>query len=459
MNARFKIASSLTAIALLAGMAILVPAQARQTEEDLHSDNMKMLARTPITLDKDVFAQGSDFAFQNKLVVAGSYSGPAFFKIKKKKPFIKQVGVLVCPGGQGDVSILGKFVFSSVDSARVGPECSPEDTATAPNNQYAAGEAFEGIRVISLKDGLKRPKQVGFINLDCGSHTHTIVPGPVKSYMYIESYPLGAQVPTCSTVSHRKVQIVEFDTKDPTKFKILDPLDVSPAIGCHDVTVFPEKNIAIAACISQSMVLDITDPAKPEVLSVINNPDIQIHHSSSFTWDGKYAILSDEYGGAASPGGCAADANSTIGAMWFYNVEDPANPRLDGHYSLPRIPPGADDPDEGQRFRCTTHLYTILPMKDPSKYIAFASYYAGGISGVDFSDPANPQEIAFYLPLPGGILPDMWAAYWYNGRVYANNHLGGQGVEVFKVKGYGKKTVRYYKGDFNPQIQISSQLK
>jgi hypothetical protein len=55
---------------------------------------------------------------------------------------------------------------------------------------------------------------------------------------------------------------------------------------------------------------------------------------------------------------------------------------------------------------------------------------------VDFTDPANAQQIAFYLPRQGrsGIT---WSSYWYNGFVYANNlSTGGasRGLDVFTVE-------------------------
>jgi hypothetical protein len=271
-----------------------------------------------------------------------------------------------------------------------------------------------------------------------------------------------SQSDTCNAAAgHGSVGIVKFPTNDPSKAELIDPFDVTPTplpndapIGCHDLQAWPEEDIVIAACITESQVWDISDPAKPEILARITNPDVQIHHSAAFTWDGKYAIISDEYGGAAGGGGCTGDKDSTVGAMWFYNIEDPANPVLEGNYSLPRVP-AWDDEQEAQRARCTTHLYTILPMKDPSKYIAIGSYYSGGISAVDFSDPSDPQEIGHYLHQPGGVLPDTWSTYWYNGRIYTNDYLSGFGVGVFKMKGTGKRKVNFYDGGLNPQTQIA----
>ena len=74
----------------------------------------------------------------------------------------------------------------------------------------------------------------------------------------------------------------------------------------------------------------------------------------------------------------------------------PVDPALEGSYSLPRVPP-VDSPEEAERFRCTTHNYAILPMRDPDRYVAVSPYYSGGLSVVDFSDPAAPRGAR---PLP-----------------------------------------------------------
>lgn len=54
-----------------------------------------------------------------------------------------------------------------------------------------------------------------------------------------------------------------------------------------------------------------------------------------------------------------------------------------------------------------------------------------------------------------GVLPDTWSSYWYNGRIYTNDHLSGHGVGVYKMKGLGLTQVNYYAGGSNPQTQIA----
>lgn len=458
-------------IGVLAAIALLIVGGGVQASppghnEDIHSDNVKMLQRRLIVVDKDVHGQGSDMAFKGRLAYAGSFQGTALYKIlSKRNGYLKQIGFHPCPGSQGDISVWGAFVFVSIDA----PGSNNVENAVC-NNTPATGfkeaetsTGLEGIRVVDYSDP-KQPKQVAFVATKCGSHTHTLAPAGDTVYMYVEAYPLNQTADCNAAAGHGEVDILKFPANDPSKLEIAGALDVSRTpvpndtpIGCHDLQAWPERDIVIAACITEAQVWNIENPAKPEILSRITNPDVQVWHSAAFTWDGKFAIISDEYGGAAGGGGCAADKDSTIGAMWFYNIEDPANPSLEGHYSLPRIPPGPDSQQESAAYRCTTHIYTILPMKT-DKYIAVSSYYRGGISAVDFTDPANPEEIGYYLMYPGGVLPDTWSAYWYNGRVYTNDHVSGLGVGVFKIKGLAKRQVLYYGGTLNPQTQVQASL-
>jgi hypothetical protein len=453
---------------LLAGVIALfvaVPAMATHNE-DIHSENARLLAHKPIALGEDTFAQGSDLAFQKNLIAAGAYEGVGFFKRLATKPYIKQIGFYSCPGSQGDVSLWGKYMFISVDS----PSSNNGSGNHCNNTDESSGK--EGIRIVDISN-IEQPKQVKFLATECGSHTHVLVPaGNNKLYVYINSYPLPGNTESCPQVDHQRFAIAEVPLGNVTAAKVMDPGNVPLSlIGCHDTTVFPEKDIGIAACINNTNMLDISNPAKPEVLATIETPSSQIDHSSSFSWDGKYAIISDEYGGAAGGGGCAGNDQSMIGAMYFYNIEDPSNPVLEGSYSLPRVPP-ADDPGEAERFRCTTHLYSILPTKSTvpgapkpvgsqnnRKYVAVSSYYAGGISAVDFSDPANPEEIGYYIHQPNGEMPDSWSGYWYNNRIYSNDHSSLHGLRVFKMKGgFGKRKMMSFGPRFNPQLQISKDL-
>jgi hypothetical protein len=446
---------------MLAGLFGAIPATASH-DDDIHSDNIKLLKRNAFEAEKDLAAQGSDLAFKGKTIFAGSYQGTGFFKIKSRSDgFIEQIGFHQCPGSQGDVSVLGDLLFVSIDATG----SNNVENASCNNTKTNLSDSSlgkEGVRIVDISN-LQQPKQVAFIETDCGSHTNTLLPDGDTTYVYVESYPISGQGPSCNQLSHRKISIIKVPNAAPEKAELVgvDSGFLPPdTVGCHDVTYYPQRDLAIAACLGVWLTMDVSNPAKPEILSETRNEEMELDHSSAITWDGNIALIGDEHGGAAGGGGCSQDSNSPVGAMWFYDISgDKVNsPELLGRHSLPRIPPFSND--EANRTRCTTHNFNVLPMKDPKKYIVVSSYYAGGIAAIDFSDIKNPdaeepiKEIGHYIHIPGGVLPDTWSAYWYNGRIYANNHLGGHGLEVFKLKRTGRKVVKFFKGDMNPQVQV-----
>ena len=440
MKTRF-LAMAVAAVVLAAGGA-----GAQSGPDDLHSDNIEQIARGPIKIPGGGIADGSDLAFQGNLIVAGSYSGTAFFKITKGAPYVKQVGFHMCPGGQGDVSVYKNLAFVSLDS----PQNPQAIGCSEPSAKESAGK--EGIRILDISDPT-RPEQVHFVETDCGSHTHVINPQGDTVYIYNQSYPLGVQTATCSVASHRKVSIVEVPVNAPTKAKVIGNLDVSPEIGCHDVTIFPDGKTAAAACIGETQIWDVSDPAMPSIVSRIVNPSIEIHHGTGVTWDQKYLAIADEFAGSVT-GECAGDQNSPIGALWFYDISDPSLPVLAGYYNVPR---GArpETPEEAAYMKCTSHNFNILPMKDKDSYIAVVGYRSAGMSVVDFSDPAAPVELAYYKQMEEGQIPDVWSGYWYNGRVYTNDNAAARGLSVYELKGTSAKEVRSFKTRLNPQVQVA----
>ena len=73
------------------------------------------------------------------------------------------------------------------------------------------------------------------------------------------------------------------------------------------------------------------------------------------------------------------------------------------------------------------HNGNIIPVL--GRYLLVAGWYYGGTSVVDFTNPAQPQEVAYYdFDSPSG---ESWSSYWYNGRIYSNDM--NRGVDVFSM--------------------------
>src|SRR4029450_133739 len=79
---------------------------------------------------------------------------------------------VVCPGGQGDVSVYGNLLFMSVEQTRSRPDCGPQGVQPPVSN-----ERFRGVRIFDIRD-MRKPKQVAAVQTCRGSHTHTLVVDP-----------------------------------------------------------------------------------------------------------------------------------------------------------------------------------------------------------------------------------------------------------------------------------------
>ncbi|HSH21402.1 MAG TPA: hypothetical protein VK992_02140 [Candidatus Caenarcaniphilales bacterium] len=397
-------------------------------DADEHSDNMFLVANWD---DGGTYRQGSDLAFWGTTAVLGNFGAPGGFRLVdiSDPSAPREIGQFECPGPQADVSIWKKLAFVSVDSPRSSPECGAGGASTTA---VSAGQAFEGIRVVDISDPTK-PKQIAFVDTDCGSHTNTLVPDEANDRLlvYVLSYPLSGQGTDCNAETHRQISVVEVPLKAPAEARVVSTPDVSPAIGCHDVTVDLERGIAGAACLTESQLWDISDPVNPVVMSHIVNPAINIHHSSTFSWSGDTLVIGDELGGAvATPGCVGGDPHLPLGALWFYDVSNPATPTVAGSFRIPQ--------DEVTIF-CTAHNFNVVPTRTGADVLVSA-WYNGGTTVLDFTDPANVEQIGYYIP-KAPKLAAAWSSYWYRGFIYANNFdedvnsLSGQsrGLDVFAI--------------------------
>ena len=431
---------------------------------DQHSPGFQLLANFPTS----TAATQSDLAFQGDMAFVGNYNGFRIFDISDpRNPTL--VEDVLCPGPQNDISIWGDAIVLSVDSvrlanpARPGAAASDCDSVAAPAAQVQDPAAWEGLRIFSLSEILSMPPDPdGFtrplvpataIYADCGSHTHTGIPHGDHVDVYVSSYPLrsgpgcGPGNPQGEDPLHRKISIVQVDPDTPSNsaflkevpidvptFDLLVPFGFNPMQGCHDMQVYPGVDLAAVACVSVGQLWDISDPENPDTLNSeweVDQPEVQIYHSAAFTWDADTVLFGDEI----VFGSC--DDGTGSGRTWFHDAGDGSTL---GWFQIPRAQPGE---------YCSSHLFTVL--ERGGRDIMVASWYAGGTTVIDFTDPANPVEIAYYDPAP--VAPGdegYWASYEYNGFIYGNGLSRGFDVLWSAQVRAGDK----HEAELNPQTQL-----
>jgi hypothetical protein len=411
----------------------------------IQSQNIKLLSNVP----KSTSATQSDLAFEGNLVYAGNYDGFRVIDFSEKESPVVTTDFR-CPGAQGDVSVYRGLLFSSVDAPRSNDTC-----VSTPVSASTAG-AWEGVRIFDVSDPTA-PSLANAVRTDCGSHTNTIVPDGDTVYVYVSSYPLGTAAlgPNCSQ-PHGFISIITVPVADPSAATVskyhLDagtetavyPIGGGPFsfTACHDISVFTAIDRAAAACLSESQMWDISDPAHPQFVwrfddPVVNTANIDLWHSSSFSWDGDVVAFGDESGG----GGAArcADPTDQQGRIWFVDAE--SGTFLD-NYKIPRSESGT----------CTMHNFNFVPLKGGRKVLV-SSAYTGGTTVVDVDALLGgaselQAEIGFYRPHGGNA----WSSYWYNGFIYANDILRGVDALVLadRTRAAGQKLPM-----LNPQTQTN----
>ncbi|MDE2980650.1 MAG: hypothetical protein OXU74_05570 [Gemmatimonadota bacterium] len=199
-----------------------------------------------------------------------------------------------------------------------------------------------------------------------------------------------------------------------------------PAPGptqCHDITVYPAIGLAGGACVGYGLLLDITDPASPTRLQAVADSNFAIWHSATFNNDGTAILFTDEWGGGGAPK-CRADDPVEWGANAIFTIED-GEMVFQSYYKLPAPQTSLEN--------CVAHNGSLIPI--PGRDIMIQGWYQGGISLIDWTDPANPVEIGFHDRGPSNATSQgpggSWSVYWYNG-VIVNSEIS-RGMDIFEL--------------------------
>lgn len=426
------------------------------TDAETASWNMRHLVNSP---RPDAFTNpdnpgdlnfaNSDMGFQGNRVVVGNFAGFMIYDISD--PANPQLEVqVVCPGGQGDVSIFGDLVFMSVEQARGRLDCGPQGTDGSVDP-----ERFRGVRIFDISD-IQNPVQVAAVQTCRGSHTHTLLDSPHDAenvYVYNSGSSFvrpGEELEGCvperpeddMDTSLFRIEVIQVPLSNPADARVVSEprifadeetgrLDAVQPTGrsresnhCHDITIYPDLGLAAGACSGNGILLDITDPANPQRVDYVSDENFAYWHSSTFNNDGSTVIFTDEWGGGTSAR-CRAEDPVEWGANALFRMVD-GEMEFASYYKLP-VPQEATE-------NCVAHNGSLVPV--PGRDIKVQAWYQGGVSVFDFTDPENPFEIAYFdrgpidadQLLTGGF----WSTYWYNGYIYGTEIA--RGLDVFELE-------------------------
>ena len=448
----------------------------QKTIDQLGMPNISKIPKPMHLVIAQLAFANSDLAFHGNQLFQGNFYGVNIYDISNPANAALLTS-LVCPGGQGDVSVYKNLLFMSVEMPNGRLDCGTEGFPPEPpppageekdkekrkkRIPAAQKERFRGVRIFDISD-IKSPKQVAAVQTCRGSHTHTLVTDPHDKdnvYIYVSGTSFVRQPEELAGCSGEKpdkdpntalfrIEVIQVPVAAPQDAKVVSSprLFIDARTGamnglsnggthgkkgaekpedtdqCHDITVYSAIGLAAGACSGNGIVLDIKDPVHPKRLDAVNDPNYSYWHSASFSNDGAKVVFTDEWGGGLGAR-CRPNDPSNWGADAIFRLKD-NKLSFANYYKLPAA--------QGDTENCVAHNGSLIPV--PGRDIEVQAWYQGGVSVMDFTDAAHPFEIAYFDRGPVDpttlVLGGEWSAYWYNGRIYASEIA--RGLDVFEL--------------------------
>src|SRR5215467_13946626 len=299
----------------------------------MRSGNLARIPKSSQMVIAQLAFANSDLAFQGNHLFLGNFYGVSIYDISNPAN-ATLVTSLVCPGGQGDVSVYKNLLFMSVEQPNGRLDCGAQGFPADPPPAAGAGDQkeaprrripsaqkdrFRGVRIFDISD-IKNPKQMAAVQTCRGSHTHTLVVDPKDKnnvYIYVSGTSFVRQVeelPGCSGEAPDKdpntalfrIDVIKVPVAAPQNAQVVSSprVFIDPRTGalnglnnggthgkegdkirdtdqCHDITVYSSIGLAAGACSGNGIVLDITDPVHPKRLDAVNDPNYSYWHSAS----------------------------------------------------------------------------------------------------------------------------------------------------------------------------------
>jgi hypothetical protein len=459
--------------------------------------NLRLVSTTPPS-EKFLGVTNSDLAFTGKYVIQGNYNGFQIFDITTPES-PKLVLTYLCPASQSDVSVYRNLLFVSGEGQTGRTDCGiqgvPEpvskdrlrgirifDISDMANVKYVTNvQTCRGSHTHTVvTDPRDRNNVYIYVSGSAGVRSSEELEGcydlpqddPKTARFRIEviKVPLNAPAKAAIVSSPR---IFEDLKPPPRRVEPREPRNATPgqpgapAFGdtapgapagaptaaagapagggpggggpggggpggnrtptgpnqCHDITVYPDIGMAGGACGGYGLLLNIREVTNPYRVHEVADINMSFWHSATFSNDGTKVLFTDEWGGGSQPR-CRDTDKPEWGANALFAIEN-GKMVFKSYYKLPAPQTSLEN--------CVAHNGSLIPI--PGREVMVQGWYQGGITVFDWTDPANPKEIAFFDRGPVDsermVMGGSWSVYWYNGLI-VNSEIA-RGLDIYEL--------------------------
>lgn len=344
----------------------------------------------------------------------GAMGGLRLFDLTANPAKPPLVGFLPCAVSQNDVQVRGTTVFMGVDGSVKDAECF---------DQAGAAPAL-GVLAVDISNP-RKPRGVGFVPIGLGAHNTTLHPS--GQYLYISDSELTPAFGQPAGSQLGRINVV--DVRNLKAMKEVFTLPLPTGLSSHDIDFNAKGDRAYSAALTETLILDTTDPTKPSIKTTILDPAINISHGADLSPDETHLYVTDEQAGAAANGVC------NVGGVHIYDLSNEAVPVKTGYYAFSPVDSLTSTTNSGN-VTCTAHVLDYGPT---GKTFSNAGYAAG----VRIVDTVNrlgmPSDLASFTPVDA----DTWSAKQYKNPKYLYANDLSRGFDVYEyVEGKGAVDTR-----------------
>lgn len=344
-----------------------------------------------------------DYAVAPSEKVTGGIGALRLFDLTANPAKPPLVGFLPCNVTQNDVQVRGTIVFMGVDGGVSGTDC------------FSQAGATPGLGVVAVDiSNPRKPRGVGFVPIKYGAHNTTLHPS--GDFLYVSDSELTPKAGEAPGSQLGRINVI--DVRNVKAMKEVFTLPLPTGLSSHDVDFNAEGDRAYSAALTQTLILDTSNPAKPSIRTTIVDPAINISHGADLTPDETHLYVTDEQAGAAANGVC------NVGGVHIYDITNEAVPVKTGYYAFSPVDSLTSTTNSGN-VTCTAHVLDYGPT---GKTFSNAGY-AAGVRIVDIaSRVGKPADLATFTPLDA----DTWSAKQYKNPKYLYANDLARGFDVYE---------------------------